>query len=319
MVYVWAELDHDAIFGGVESALGEGLSNILIRRNSYINRVYELEEEKSRRRFIAKFYRPGRWTKEMVREEHDFLFALRDKDVNVIPPMEIKGGTVFSTKNINFALFPKMGGRTLDEFDKEAWESIGRQIARMHLVGAARKSSSRIVWKPSVATKHHLEALLASDYLPAEFKPSFRNAAEIFVKKAEQRFEKQEFILIHGDMHKGNLIHRPGEGTFIIDFDDSCIGPNVQDVWMLLPGPPDQCESEIDWFIKGYETFKPFDLKSLDLVPALRGMRLIHFAFWQSMQFGEPDFAKHFPEAGTKRHWNETIKEIQNIVYEELG
>lgn len=98
MVYVWSELDHDAIFGGVESALGEKLSNILIRRNSYINRVYELEEEKSRRRFIVKFYRPGRWTKEMVREEHDFLFALRDKDVNVIPPMEIKGGTVFPQK-----------------------------------------------------------------------------------------------------------------------------------------------------------------------------------------------------------------------------
>ena len=319
MGYVWSELDHDAIFGGVESALGEKLSNILIRRNSYINRVYELEEEKSRRRFIAKFYRPGRWTKEMVREEHDFLFALRDKDVNVIPPIEINGGTVFSTKKINFALFPKMGGRTLDEFDKEAWEAIGRQIARMHLVGATRKTSARIVWKPSIATEHHLEALLASDYLPAEFKQSFKNAAEAFVEKAEHLFEKHEFILIHGDMHKGNLIHRPGEGTFIIDFDDSCVGPIVQDVWMLLPGPPDQCESEIDWFIKGYETFSPFDRKSLDLVPALRGMRLIHFAFWQSMQFGEPDFEKHFPEAGTKRYWNETIKEIQNIVYEQLG
>ncbi len=319
MAYVWSELDHDAIFSGVESALGEKLSNILIRRNSYINRVYELEEEKSRRRFIAKFYRPGRWTAGMVREEHEFLFALKDRDVNVIPPTRVGGETLFRTKGISFALFPKMGGRALDEFDKEAWESIGRQIARMHLVGATRKASSRIAWKPSVATVHHLEGLLGSDYLPAEFKQSFRNAAELFVKKAERHFEGHEFILIHGDMHKGNLIHRPGEGTFIIDFDDSCVGPIAQDVWMLLPGPPDQCENEIEWFAKGYGTFRPFDRGALDLVPALRGMRLIHFAFWQSMQFGEPDFAKHFPEAGTKRYWNETIKEIQNIVYEELS
>ena len=30
------------------------------------------------------------------------------------------------------------------------------------------------------------------------------------------------------------------------------------------------------------------------------------------------DFHKHFPEAGNKKYWNEVIKDLQGIVYEEL-
>jgi Ser/Thr protein kinase RdoA (MazF antagonist) len=318
MTFVWQNLNHDTIFKVVEEAIGKKLSNLLRKRNSYINRVYEIEEHDSEERLIVKFYRPGRWTAEMINEEHKFLRELSDKEIPVVPPLEFGGKTLFSFEKIHFALFPKRGGRALDEFDEEGWKTIGRQLARIHLIGEMHKKSKRVTWKPSVATKHHVEVLLKTDYILPDFVKSFKSAAELFIKKADPLFDKHNFILLHGDMHKGNLIHRPGEGTFIIDFDDISFGPPVQDVWMLLPDIVDNCEVELGWFFKGYETFRPFDLDSLKLIPALRGMRIIHFVSWLAIQSKDTDFKKHFPEVGTKRYWNEIIKDIQKVAYEEL-
>ncbi len=70
-------------------------------------------------------------------------------------------------------------------------------------------------------------------------------------------------IPIHGDCHVANLIHRPGESFFIIDFDDMSVGPPVQDFWMLLPGYRGDSLAEIDLFLEGYETFRRFDRRTL--------------------------------------------------------
>lgn len=311
----WQPLDYNIILHTVEETLQEKLSNLLLPRNSYINRVYELEKHDSRERFIVKFYRPGRWTTAMILEEHQFLKELEAKEIPVIPPLSFNGKTLFTLDSIPYSVFPKKGGRALDEFNKESWEELGRLLARIHLVGATHKTSSRITWKPSVATRHHLEALLKTGYLLPDFKESFKQIAEMFIKKADPYFADQEFILLHGDCHKGNLIHRPGEGIFMVDFDDICFGPAVQDLWLLLPDIVENCENELNWFFKGYEVFRPFDFRSLTLIPLLRGMRIIHFASWLAVQSKEPDFSTHFPEAGTAKYWNELIKELQEIAY----
>jgi len=316
MTSVWQHLNHDNILHAVEKTLHKKLSNLLLARNSYINRVYELEEHDSRERFIIKFYRPGRWTQEMILEEHEFLKQLEAKEVPVIPPLQIKKQTLFDLNSIPYALFPKKGGRALDEFDKNAWEELGRLLARIHLVGALHQSSQRIIWRPSVATQHHLEALFKTDYLLPDFQKSFKHVVELFIEKADHHFNHQEFILLHGDCHKGNLIHRPGEGIYIVDFDDICFGPPVQDLWLLLPGGVEHCENELEWFLKGYELFRPFDRRTLKLIPLLRGMRIIHFVSWLAIQSKEGGFSKHFPEAGTSRYWNEIIKELQEITFQ---
>jgi len=285
-----------------------------LTRNSYINRVYELEKHDSRERFIVKFYRPGRWTPEMIEEEHQFLAELSEKEIPVIPPLAFNNKTLFALDSIPYAIFAKKGGRALDEFNKEGWEELGRLLARIHLVGATRKNSQRITWRPAISTRHHLEVLFKTDYVLPDFQKAFKQTAELFIKKADPRFDDQEFILLHGDCHKGNLIHRPNEGIFIVDFDDLCLGPPIQDLWMLLPDIQENCENELNWFLKGYELFRSFDQRSLELIPLLRGMRIIHFVSWLAVQSQDPGFAKHFPKAGTKRYWNEIIKELQDIV-----
>jgi len=315
MVNVWSGLEHDALFSSVEGVLGASLSGLFIQRNSYINRVYELEKDDNRERLIAKFYRPGRWTREQILEEHAFLKELAEKDIPVITPMTFDNKTLFSLSSIPFALFPKKGGRAVDEFDEESWKNIGRHLARLHMVGELHKTSSRITWRPATATKRHIEVLLASSLMPPDFAKSMKNIAELFIKKADPLFNDAKLILIHGDCHKGNLISRPGEGIFLIDFDDMCMGPAVQDLWMLLPGDVEESPLEIKWFLEGYETFRKFDMKSLDLIPALRGMRLIHFASWLAVQEHDTLFDKHFPEVRTPKYWNGLIKELQGIVY----
>ncbi|MFH1347788.1 MAG: serine/threonine protein kinase [Candidatus Margulisiibacteriota bacterium] len=325
MTFIWQDLTHDHIFNAVEAALGIKLSNICLKRNSYINRVYELEKLDSEERFIVKFYRPDRWSKEQILEEHQFLKDLNDKEIPVIPPLEINNKSLFSLPIPNptpppftFALFPKKGGRAVNEFDQEGWLALGRTVARIHLVGELKMNSKRMIWTPTHATKHHLGIIMKTDFLLPDFQESFTRICELFIKKAEPKFKNAEPFLIHGDLHKGNLLSRPGEGLFIVDFDDCCVGPAVQDLWLLLPDTIENSENELCWFLSGYELFRSFDRSSLDLIPALQAMRIIHYAAWLAVQSTEPDFASHFPHAGTPRYWNELIKDLQGIVYAKL-
>ncbi len=317
MENVWESLSHENIFKIVEAALGKKLSNILIRRNSYINRVFEIEEYDTRDRLIVKFYRPNRWTKEMILEEHAFINELASKDIPVISPIKVNNNSLFYFDSIPFAIFPKMGGRALDEFDEEAWKGIGRLIGRIHLIGAQHSTSKRITWRPTVATAHHVDVLIASGAMSDDFAKSFSTISKAFISFADPQFNDIQNILLHGDCHRGNFIHRPGEGVYIVDFDDMSMGPPVQDLWMLLPDVVEKSKNELEWFFDGYETFKPFDRKTLEIIPVLRGMRIIHFASWCAIQKDEPHFDKHFPDWGSKRYWNELIKDLQSIVYKE--
>jgi Ser/Thr protein kinase RdoA (MazF antagonist) len=311
---VWQSLKHNKILNIIEETIGDKLTNLLIQRNSYINRVFELEKV-NKERIIVKFYRPGRWTKEMIGEEHALLVKLAENDIPVIEPINFNGSSLFLLDGISFAVFPKKGGRALDEFNKESWLEIGRMIARMHSVSETFDKSQRVVWRPAVATRQHLDILLQGDYLPFDFKSSLKNIVELFIEKADPLFKNEQLFLIHGDCHKGNLIHRPGEGTFIVDFDDISVGPAVQDLWMLLPDVPEESEQEINWFVEGYETFRDFNDDSLKLVPALKVMRIIHFAGWCALQSSDVDFDKHFSEWGSIKYWNELIRDVQELVF----
>lgn len=228
--------------------------------------------------------------------------------------MRFNGQTLFEKNGLFFTFFAKKGGRALDEFDKDLWIQVGRLLGRVHLISKALKLKDRIVWRPEIVTKMQLETIKNAHCLLPDFEKSFFMAAESFIEKAAPLFANSETILLHGDCHRGNMIFRPSEGLFLIDFDDMALGPAVQDMWMLLPDTPANCKKEIAWFIDGYETFLPFNRASLNLIPALRGMRIIHFIAWCAIQYQEPQFKASFPEWGGTRYWNETIKEIFNCI-----
>ena len=313
----WGSLTNDAVIACVEKNTGKTLTGLCIKRNSYINRVFELEDAVTKERYIAKFYRPGRWSRQMILEEQELVFHLKSFDIPVITPLKLNGEVLFEFEGIYFTLSPRMGGRALDEFDDERWKEIGRSIGRMHLATEKKDTSSRVMWSPQNATAKHLETILASKTIANDFGKVLENAASTFVKNFEPLFKSTRMFLLHGDIHRGNFIHRPAEGIYVIDFDDICLGPPVQDLWMLLPDTVENSKNEIKCFLEGYTIFRPFDIKDLDLIPALRVMRMVHFAAWCAVQKGELHFEQSFPEWGKPKYWNELIRDINSLIFRE--
>src|SRR5216117_812588 len=60
---------------------------------AFENRVYEVELE-DERRLVVKFYRPGRWSRAAILDEHAFLADLAAAEVPAVAPLDLGiGGT----------------------------------------------------------------------------------------------------------------------------------------------------------------------------------------------------------------------------------
>ncbi len=313
MTHVWHHLTIPKVLTAVEEVLQIPLTNLCIPRNSYINRVYECENAQTKDRYVVKFYRPGRWSYDILLQEHQLLHALAQHDIAVIEPLQVNDSTLFPCEEGYFTIFPKKGGRAVDEFDEDMWQQVGRLLGRIHLVSQSITHYQRLVFRPQQAISYYVKSICEQGVLDPQFESSFLRESARIQQSYDADFDSVPLQLVHGDCHRGNFIYRPDEGYFLIDFDDCVVAPVVHDLWMLLPGMPENCEKEIQWFLSGYETFCPFPKASLSLCPVLRAMRLIHFVAWCAVQSKEPQFQHHFPEWGSPRYWNETIKELQNI------
>jgi Ser/Thr protein kinase RdoA (MazF antagonist) len=304
------DLTPERILNMVEEAIGFRLDNLLRPFNSYINRVFEIENEDNER-FIVKFYRPGRWTKAAILEEHQFLRDLIDQEISVVAPLSLQNGATLAEKDGYFySVFPKCGGRSVDEFTDDEWMQIGRLLGRVHKVGETRKPTHRMVMEPTKSTASQLEYLLGSSSLPIEFKSQLEKAVKAIIELTATRFTRKDMIRFHGDCHFANLIYRPGESFYIIDFDDMVIGPPVQDVWMLLPGDVSESMVELDLFLEGYEMFRPFDRRSIRLIEPLRAMRFVHYMAWCAHQVEYDGETRVIEEFGTREYW---LREIQDL------
>src|SRR5512137_1944881 len=99
------ELTPDTVIAIVERALGVRCTNLFRPLNSYINRVYELEREDGGG-LVAKFYRPGRWSRAALLDEHDFMRELVASEVPVIAPLPLlEGGTLGNHGGMHFAVY----------------------------------------------------------------------------------------------------------------------------------------------------------------------------------------------------------------------
>jgi Ser/Thr protein kinase RdoA (MazF antagonist) len=310
----FAGLDPDTVLTLTERSLGVRCSNICRPLNSYINRVYEVHREDGDP-VIAKFYRPGRWSRAALLDEHDFMRELVASEVPVIAPLPLlAGGTLGCDAGMHFAVYPKKSGRTFDEYTDEQWLELGRLIGRVHVVGARLRPRDRITLAPDRSTRAHVDYLLAGGFVPPDLEGRLRDLAETFIEEAAPLFRGVEMTAIHGDCHISNLIHRPGESFFIIDFDDMAIGPPVQDLWMLLPGYRGDSLVEIDIFLEGYETFRRFDRRTLGLIGPLRAMRFVHYVAWCAHQVAEDGHSRVAPDFGTPAYWLRELSDLEQQI-----
>ena len=296
-------LTPDRVITLVEKGLGHRCTNLCRPLISYINRVYELQAEDGSG-LVAKFYRPGRWSRAGLQDEHDFLLELAGDEIPVIAPLMLRdGGSLGSYGNISFAVFPKTGGRSQDEYNDDQWLELGRLLGRTHNVGALHLPEDRLTMAPDRSTRQQVDYILAGGFMPEDLLGRFKDLTDTLINEISPLFKKTGMIRIHGDCHFSNLIYRPDESFYLIDFDDMVVGPPVQDFWMLLPGYREDCLAEIEIFLEGYEMFRDFDLSSLALIEPLRAMRYIHYTAWCAYQYAEDGETRVDADFGSRQYW----------------
>jgi len=313
-------LTPEVILNSIET-LGLEVTGRCLTLNSMENRVYEVEIEiapelitkPSDKFIIVKFYRPGRWSKEQIQEEHDFLLDLKENEISVIAPLLFDNKSIFKLADyeIFFSLFPKQGGRIPQEMTIEQLEITGRLLARMHNVGASRKSSHRLNINTQTFGEKNLAFLLDNNFLPIHLAKSYEKLVLDICNLSQPLFEKVTTHRIHGDCHLGNIISRDNEGMFLIDFDDMLVGPAVQDIWLVVPGRDQYALQDRAILLEAYESMRDFDYSSLKLIEPLRTLRYIHFSSWIAKRWDDPAFKNAFSHFGDSGYWEIQVNDLQ--------
>ncbi|HWV17294.1 MAG TPA: serine/threonine protein kinase [Rhodocyclaceae bacterium] len=286
----------------------------LLALNSFENRVYQVGIEDAPP-LIAKFYRPARWSDAAILEEHAFTAELAEREIPVVPPLAVAGHTLHHHAAMRFAVFPRQPGRAPELDDPDTLRWMGRFLGRIHAVGALASFAERPAISLQSFGVDSRDYLLQHDYLPPDLLAAWRSVADQALDGVANCYERAGRVAelrLHGDCHMGNVLWL--DGPHFVDFDDSRMGPAVQDLWMLLGGDAQEAALQLAHVLEGYEQFHDFDDRELHLIEALRTLRLLHYSAWLARRWSDPAFPRTFPWFNTQRYWQERILELREQV-----
>jgi Ser/Thr protein kinase RdoA (MazF antagonist) len=307
------DLTPELILGAVEKHCSVFLDGSITPYNSYINRVFGLKDE-DENAYIVKFYRPGRWSQDCIRDEHAFLADCAEAEIPVVPPLRnASGDTLGSTGKIAFAVFPRIRARTFDIAGDADFLRAGSVIGRMHRAAGVRAAPHRLSCTPADTTARYIRFLVSERLVHPDLLESFNAICSEALGIITPLFDGIATHRIHGDCHRGNILESATREITLLDFDDMMTGPAVQDLWLLLSGHLPDSTGEMNLLIEGYEQFLEFDRRSLRLVEPLRFMRHIYFLNWCAVQHEDAGFAERYPDWGTKAFW---ITETEDLAYQ---
>ncbi|NJD92005.1 MAG: serine/threonine protein kinase, partial [Geobacter sp.] len=262
---------------------------------------------------IAKFYRPERWSDAQILEEHSFCFELQESELPVVAPwVNSSGESLFHHGSFAFALYPRQGGHA-PEFDNlDNLLILGRMLGRMHAIGAVRPFSHRPALD-SQSFGYASATLIGERFIPAEYRESYTALTAQLLTAIDEIFASTgsvRLIRTHGDCHSGNILWRDGAPHFV-DFDDARSAPAVQDFWMMLSGERPRQMAQLAELVEGYNEFFDFNPRELQLINALRALRMLHYSAWLARRWQDPIFPRTFPWFNTIRYWGEHILELR--------
>lgn len=322
----YADLQPQDVLSALD-AVGLRGDGRLLQLNSYENRVFQVHLEGGEA-VVVKFYRPARWSDEQIIEEHDFAHELQEAEVPVVAPLSLHpqdsaaaitvcgAHSTLATwvddqaeepRTWRFSVSPRKAGRGPELEDEDTVRWIGRFVARLHEVGARRPFAHRrslnvqtLGWSPQAW-------LLEGGHITPAERAAWQDASTRALDAAAEAFEQcrgSAMLRLHGDAHPGNILWRP-EGPHVVDLDDACNGPAIQDLWMLLPGDEDGRARQLRLLVEGYETVRDFDDRERRLIEPLRTLRIIHHSAWLAQRWSDPAFPAAFPYFGTAAYWSE--------------
>ena len=310
----FSNLSPDLILDAIDS-VGIATDGRLLALNSYENRVYQVGVEDASP-IVAKFYRPHRWDDVAILEEHAFVQSLADAEIPAVTPSSIDGKTLFAYQDFRFSIFPKHGGRA-PELDQEGvLEWIGRFIGRIHSVGALSDFKHRPTLNIETFGEEPSAYLLNEGMMPKELELVYRGVVAQALDGVRRCYDSAgdvAMLRLHGDCHMGNLLWTDA-GPHFVDFDDSRMGPAIQDLWMMLSGDQDEMQKQFNEILVGYEDFYDFNPRELHLIEALRTLRLIHYSAWLARRWDDPAFKVAFTWFNTQRYWQDRILELREQI-----
>lgn len=307
----YADLKPEVILDAVD-ACGQRTDGRLLALSSYENRVYQVGLEDGGMQ-VVKFYRPGRWTDEAIREEHAFALELAAREIPVVAPLVFDGATLHRHAGFRYAVYPRRGGRTPELSDPDTLLQLGRFIGRMHAVGEIARYRHRHTLDVQTFGRAPHEYVMAGGFVPDDLREAYRTVVADVLERIERvvrRAKAPTLIRVHGDCHAGNILWTD-DGPHFVDLDDTCMAPAVQDVWLALSGDRAAMSAQLCDFMEGYRQFRDFDRAELQWIEVLRTLRLIHYAGWLARRWTDPAFPVNFPFFNTQRYWQDHILELR--------
>ena len=299
------------------AAAGFPITGGLIQLNSYENRVVQAALEGGTA-VVAKFYRPKRWSDDQILEEHGFARELEAEDLPVAAPLVLSSpfanaalGLVGDPPTLGhwqpeidpddddrtpspvyrFGVAPRRAGRApeLESPHTLAW--LGRLLGRMHTIGARRPFEHRRTLTCDTYGTQAIARIEQSDLLTRAQSATWLAVAGQAVDAARQAFE--------------------AAGPLFVDLDDACMGPAVQDLWMLLSGDREAMQGQLSHVLNGYRAFMDFNTAELALIEPLRALRMIHHSAWIADRWDDPAFPAAFPWFGTPAYWDQQTTQLR--------
>jgi Ser/Thr protein kinase RdoA (MazF antagonist) len=313
----YADLEPARVLDALD-AIGLRGDGRLLQLNSYENRVFQVHLEVGDV-VVAKFYRPGRWSDAQILEEHAFAQELVSDDVPVIAPRVLQAvnpsavllGTPPTLAHValdgvtyRVTVSDRHAGRGPELEDPAVLEWLGRFLGRLHGVGQRSAFAHRRTIGPAWVAAAR-ERLLRGEHIPDGERDVWLARCDEALALIEQAFAgvgALRTLRLHGDFHPGNIMWRD-EGPHVVDLDDACNGPAVQDLWMLLSGDTQTMRQQLAILLEGYRIFTAFDERELALVEPLRTLRMICHSAWIAERWSDPAFPIAFPWFGSGSYW----------------
>ncbi|XOV79769.1 MAG: serine/threonine protein kinase [Aestuariibacter sp.] len=305
--FSFSDLGPDLILDAIEST-GIVVDSGLLALNSYENRVYQFKDVEQQR-FVVKFYRPQRWSDAQINEEHQFTLELEEHEVPIAAPILLNNTTLNHYQGYAFAVFPSVGGRQFEVDNLDQLEWMGRFIGRIHAVAGSEPFAHRLAITPERYLHESKEQLQQGDLIPTELTTAFFTILDQVISIAAQQYQESQQIRLHGDCHPGNILWR--DGPTFVDMDDCCMGPAIQDLWMMLSGDRQQQQLQMQTLVEAYEEFCEFDNRQLKLIEPLRAMRQVHHMAWLQKRWSDPAFPRAFPWFAEPKYWEQQILSLK--------
>lgn len=252
---------------------------------------------------VVKFYRPGRWTRAAVEDEHRFLQDLDEADISVACPVRLA-----ERHGIVAGVFDLIEGRErhANIKDEEATR-IGRLLARVHEVGAQREARHRGVYDPREYGVGNLLYLIGHAGMPKETGAAMLATIGEILDKTADRFAAMPRIRIHGDVGLENMMWTK-IGPVMVDFDDMLMGPPVHDVWLI---GRDAEVGNLEAVVNGYRSVRLLPDEWLSVIPAMAALRVVWGNAWMLSRHYDRVFRDNLPAFGTDEYWSEQLAYLQ--------